>query len=796
MAGRGSHLTKPAWLVEREQSGSLHTAGTVKSDETSAAWRTAKTADGRQYWYNIHTRESRWEPPPQASQKPPDVVSTDSREMDTWLELQTADGRKYYFNQKRNETRWEPPPGALVVPGRTEDERVANIASARSATSVTSHSSSGVKEGESVNAAIWKEYKTRDGKTYYFNPETGESRWEKPSAVASGENLEDWIEYRPPMDVLTSWTLPKTHQDESKTARDVPKKPSMVAKDGRSGKDVVPRPRHRDGEVMTDREAEQYFLKEATKKRKRGKISEFAAENISKTSSSKEEKNDINIEYKKAELKFFEMLEEYGIDQHSRWLDAMYFCCSDSRYFLLSSYGQRHAAFIKYKEKKASQSRIERSKRIFNARNEFEKMLQEKIEPSKIPEGARSLEDCSESLIQSVKQDARYLALEDEKDRRDLIEAHFTIAERQAREFRRQERKERMAEVRKVMSELAQKDRPVSEPLEEGEAEPARKMIDEHSSFREVSELLADNPAWNALDKVDRTVVFEEWQREAERIAAEKRAREREERKLKERQHRATFRKHIEEMLEEGKLNLSTTWNEIEDLVVSQSWFQELQQAEDSGGSSTLIIGGQNVNDIFEDFMYTIEEKVFKDKKAFKKALQELIFEIDENTSVETLYACPNATKVLESNGVTKPLHVRLLLEEYRKKAQERKEKERRKTELEEVFRDWLRAEVAPDKPTEWKELVNKKLSKVSFFQELKNLEGETALRDIFDNFVLQSVDTLKRKREEENDDREVKRPIRDPNVTYDNEREKLEALERRRQEILAKLQAVNESNK
>ncbi|GJQ13386.1 hypothetical protein GpartN1_g5177.t1 [Galdieria partita] len=783
MAGRGTHLTKPSWLVEKE---TLPPNTNAANTPMNLLWKTAQTADGRQYWYNVQTRESRWEPPPEWTTEEQERKSSSNTEQ-VWYELETTEGRKYYFNQLTNETRWEPPPGASIVKGQ-EDKRIKTPVSA---TSVGSVSSSDAKNSENMSAT-WKEYKTKDGRTYYFNPATGESRWEKPTTSGG---MEDWIEYRTSdgrpyyynkRTKVTSWTLPKIQQDESKDKRETQRK-VILRRDPHGKQDIVYRPRHRDGRVMTDREAELYFLKEATKKRKRGKSSNEVVEGDNADSQNRLYKEKDN---KQAEETFMEMLQEYGIDENSRWLDAIYFCCSDQRYFVFHTYGQRHSCFVKYKAKRASQKKWEQSKKVFQARSEFEQMLREKIQPSKIPEGARVLEDCDATIIRSIKEDKRYTALEDEKDRKDLIGAYLSIIERQIREARRQERKERMSKVRKVLSEWAEKDRPISEPLEEGEAAPARKMIDEHSTFREVSELLADNSDWNALDKVDRMVAFEEWQREAEKLAAERRAREREEKKLKERQQRATFRKYLEEMLERGEIILSTNWKEIENVFLSQPWFQELTQTDESN-SSPLMIGGQNAVDIFEDFMYTVEEKVFKDKRGFKRALQELNFEIDENTNVEMLYACPNATTVLESNGVTKQLHVKLLLEEYRRKSQERKEKEKKKNQLKEDFYEYLRKEGIST--GDWNEIVNAKLSKNSVFQELKNLVGDSSIRDMFEEFVHQQT-TEKRKRDDNHpNEPATKRPnLRDS--TLDSEREKLEALERRRQEILAKLQAVNET--
>jgi len=65
----------------------------------AASWKQGADTQGRNYYYNFVTGESRWEPPDNWVMKP----------LDTWIRQKDERGNVYYFNQQTDESRWLPP---------------------------------------------------------------------------------------------------------------------------------------------------------------------------------------------------------------------------------------------------------------------------------------------------------------------------------------------------------------------------------------------------------------------------------------------------------------------------------------------------------------------------------------------------------------------------------------------------------------------------------------------------------------------------------------------------------------
>lgn len=129
-------------------------------------------------------------PPPSAPSNPKEEI---------WVENIAADGKMYFYNMHTRETRWDRPEGVAIVrqgevdkppnaPSQMSTMRSVPSAVIAQAAPPVMPITAKPTPPKPPEVAAWNEYKSGDGKCYYHNTLTGQTTWEKPQSLLDWES--------------------------------------------------------------------------------------------------------------------------------------------------------------------------------------------------------------------------------------------------------------------------------------------------------------------------------------------------------------------------------------------------------------------------------------------------------------------------------------------------------------------------------------------------------------------------------------------------------------------------------
>ncbi|NXP63073.1 TCRG1 regulator, partial [Chloropsis cyanopogon] len=334
----------------------------------------------------------------------------------------------------------------------------------------------------------WTEYKTADGKTYYYNNRTLESTWEKPQELKEKEKMEE--KGKEPIKEPSEEPLPmETEEEESKEEpikeliKEEPKEEEMTEEEkaaqkakpvattpipgtpwcvvwtgdervffynpttrlsmwdrpddliGRADVDkIIQEPPHKKGMdegkklIREEHEAAEEANEDEPikiKKRKKDDLKDIDTEKEAAMEAEIKAARERAIVPLEARMKQFkDMLLERGVSAFSTWEKELHKIVFDPRYLLLNP-KERKQVFDQYVKTRAEEERKEKKNKIMQAKEDFKKMMEEaKINPRTT---------FSEFAAKHAK-DSRFKAIEKMKDREALFNEFITAARKKEKE--------------------------------------------------------------------------------------------------------------------------------------------------------------------------------------------------------------------------------------------------------------------------------------------------------------------------------------------------------------------------
>ncbi|KAK6120994.1 hypothetical protein DH2020_045264 [Rehmannia glutinosa] len=366
--------------------------------------------------------------------------------------------------------------------------------------------------------------------------------------------------------------------------------------------------------------------------------------------------------------------------------------------------------FVGQKKKQEAEEKRARQKK---AKEDFKKMLLESKDLTSSTRWSKA--------ISMFENDERFQAIERNKDREDLFEDHLEDLKKKEQAKALEEHKRNKAEYLEFLKSCD--------------------FIKASSQWRKVQHRIEADERCSRLEKIERLEIFQEYVRDLEAEEEEQRKLRMEELRKAERKNRDEFRKLMEEHVANGILTANSHWRDYCIKVKDAPAYLAVS-------SNTA---GSTAKDLFDDVIDDLEKQYLEDKEKIQEAIK------NEKISLSTTWTLEDFKGALSKEIRSKPisdinLKVLYLMSYWKLPRGKRKRKLRSKRLAEDIY-EFL--------------FTSKEITSSSKWEDCKSLvEGrfvgeENFFREIFNKVILELKERAKekeRKRKEEKAKKEKER--------------------------------------
>ncbi|PHU11735.1 Pre-mRNA-processing protein 40B [Capsicum chinense] len=508
--------------LECDNQAALHIASNPRAD-ASTVWKEFTTADGRKYYYNKETKQSKWTIPDELKLAR-ELAETAGQVVQTG----TSTNPGVQVSEAVTPTEQ---PSAVTLVSSTPSSTVSGVASspvpvtpALSDVSTPPLVASGSSAFPTVSPAV-----------------TSSAGVSSPAALGSAVSAALANAYLTQMSGIGNVSPQVASSLSGASSQDIEEAKKVMAVSGKIN--VVPAE-----EKSADEEPFLYATKQEAKNA------------------------------------FKALLESANVESDWTWEQTMRIIINDKRYGALKTLGERKQAFNEYLMQRKKQEAEERRLRQRKAKDEFTKMLEESKELTSSTRWSKA--------VTMFEDDERFKAVEREADREDLFRNYLVDLQKKERSKAQEEYRRNRLEYKQFLETCG--------------------FIKVDTQWRKVQDLLEDDERCLRLEKLDRLEIFQEYIRDLEKEDEEPRKLQKEQLRRAERKNRDAFRKMMEEHIAVGMLTAKTSWRHYCQMVKEYVAYQAV--ASNTSGSTP--------KDLFEDAAEELEKQYHEDKIRVKDVVK------------------------------------------------------------------------------------------------------------------------------------------------------------------------------
>ncbi|UJR31939.1 hypothetical protein I4U23_019412 [Adineta vaga] len=488
-----------------------------------------------------------------------------------WTEHKAPDGRTYYYNSISKESRWDKP-----------DE---------------------LKTASEVMLAQcqWREYKAENGRIYYHNVETKESRWTKPKEL---EDIEKMIAQQ---QQLTAESPNTTNSPATPLTPNIP--PPMMPPFGMMPPMMPPFSAFPPTSMMANMQSMTASplvndVDLGSNENSRDSSDDNSSDRAGNNSPALKNEPQVKIEYasKEEALEAFkELLREKNVPSNATWEQALKLIGNDPRYAAMKHINEKKQRFHAYKSNRLKEEKEAERLKLKQIKDDFETYLQ----------------NCEHmnSTIKYKKAEQLFAHLHvwsavPERERRELYEDVVNYLDKKEKEEAKALKKRNVKALKDILTNMSK--------------------VNYRTTWQKAQRLLLDNADFvndtelQNMDKEDALIVFEDHIRELERIHDDEMEAQRKFIRRTNRKNREAFLYFLDELHEQGKLHSMSLWVELFGIISNDERFSKMLG---QPGSTPL--------DLFKLYVDDLKARFHDEKKIVKDILRDKGYTIDIDSTFE-----------------------------------------------------------------------------------------------------------------------------------------------------------------